>query len=300
MIDEARRRTTGRRQLAAVAGFAEVSPDVGTLDESALEAMLDEDPDAALTLLAEMTSATDVALRALARQLAARIVVDLARERSPDARGIGQFVTRRYRNPGDDLDLDRSLDVLTGADLARGGVRLDELSSRVWASRSTAWCLLVDRSGSMHGRPLATAALAAAAVAHRAERGEYAILSFARDVVAPKAMWEHRPVEDAVDRTLALRGHGTTDVAGALTAAAAQLATSSANRRIAVLLSDCRATEPGDVVAAASGLDRLVILAPEGDDAEATELADAVGARIARYSGPASVVSALSSVLDRG
>lgn len=273
---------------------------MGALDESALDAMLDEDPDAALTLLAELTGATDVALRALARRLAARVVVDLARDRLPDTRGIGQFVTRRYRNPGDDIDLDRSIDVLAGADLARGGVRLEELSSRSWADRSTAWCLLVDRSGSMHGRPLATAALAAAAVALRADRDEYAILSFARDVVAPKAMWEPRPVEQVVDRTLALRGHGTTDVAGALSAAAAQLATVSAARRIAVLLSDCRATEPGDVVAAASALDRLVILAPEGDDVDATRLADAVGARIARYAGPSSVVAALSSVLDRG
>ncbi len=273
---------------------------MGTLDESALDALLDDDPDTALTLLAEMTSATDAAVRALARRLAAQVVVDLARERPPDARGIGQFVTRRYRNPGDDIDLDRSVDVLMGADLARGGLRLDELSSRSWATRSTAWCLLVDRSGSMHGRPLATAALAAATVAFRAERGDYAVLSFARDVVAPKAMWEQRPVDEVVDRTLTLRGHGTTDVAAALTAAAGQLALSSATRRITVLLSDCRATEPGDVVAAASSLDRLVILAPAGDDAEATTLADAVGARIARYTGPASVVAALSSVLDRG
>jgi Mg-chelatase subunit ChlD len=277
-----------------------VSPELGALDESALEAMLDEDPDTALTLLAEMTSATDVALRALARRLASQIVVDLARERSPDARGIGQFVTRRYRNPGDDIDLDRSIDALTGADLGRGGVRLDELSSRAWATRSTAWCLLVDRSGSMHGRPLATAALAAAATAIRAARGDYAVLSFARDVVAPKAMWEQRSVEEVVDRTLALRGHGTTDVARALAAAAGQLATSSATRRVTVLLSDCRATEPGDVVAAASALDHLVILAPAGDDVEATGLADATGARIARYSGPSSVVTALSSVFDRG
>ena len=58
-----------------------------------------------------------------------------------------------------------------------------------------------------------------------------------------------QPVLDAV---LALRGFGTTDVAGALTAAADQLSRSRAGRRITVLLSDCRATTPGDVTRARS------------------------------------------------
>lgn len=280
-------------------GFADISPDVGELDEAALEDMLADDADDALALLAELTSATDAALRRRARELAARVVIDLARDRAPDAPGIGQFVTRRYRTPGDDIDLDRSVDVLLGQDRTKGGVRLDELSARAWANRSTAWCLLVDRSGSMHGRPLATAALAAAALAFRADRDEYAVLAFARDVVAAKAMWEARPAAEVVDRVLALRGHGTTDLAGALTAACRQLATSGAARRVVVLLSDCRATEPGDAIAAAGALDHLAVLAPEGDHEDAARFADAVGARWATYTGPSSVVAALSSVLDR-
>ncbi len=77
---------------------------------------------------------------------------------------------------------------------------------------------------------------------------------------------------------LALRGHGTTDLAGALHAAGRQLARSGAGRKITVLLSDCRATEPGDVVAAASALDELAIVAPAGDAEEADALAAAVGA----------------------
>jgi Mg-chelatase subunit ChlD len=277
-----------------------VSPEVGEIDEGALEELLDDDTDAALELLAEMTAATDARLRDRARLLAARIVIDLARDRTADAPGIGQMVTRRYRRPGDDVDLDRSMDVLVAAAGSGSAVAIDELSARTWSRRSTAWCLLVDRSGSMHGRPLATAALAAAALAHRADRDDYAVLSFGRDVVAPKAMWERRPVDTVVDRVLALRGHGTTDVAGALLSARDQLGCAGAARRVAVLLSDCRATEPGDVVAAARSLDQLVILAPEGDDAEAVALADAVGARVATYGGPSTVVAALSSVLDRG
>ena len=150
----------------------------------------------------------------------------------------------------------------------------------------------------MHGRPLATAALGAAAIAARAD-DQYAVLSFGREVVAVKAMWEQRSVDDVIDRTLALRGHGTTDVAKALLAAAQQQAAVTAGRRITVLPADCRATEPGDITAAARCLDELVILAPEGDSDEAALLAGTVGARWATVDGPSSIVAALASVLDR-
>jgi Mg-chelatase subunit ChlD len=285
--------------LSSTPGFTEVSPDVGALDEAAFDELLNADPDAALSLIAELTGATDAGLRQRARRLAARLMIELARDRPPDAAGVGQFVSRRFRSPDDDIDVDRSLDELVESRRAGRPVRPDDLAARGWARRSTAWCLVVDRSGSMHGRPLATAALAAAALALRADRDEFAVLSFARDVVAPKAMWERRPVDDVVDRVLALRGHGTTDVAGALVAAGEQLRASSAGRRVTVVLSDCRATEPGDAVAAARALDELVILAPEGDDADARRLADAVGARCTTYAEPSSVVAAIAAVLDR-
>jgi hypothetical protein len=98
---------------------------------------------------------------------------------------------------------------------------------------------------------------------------------------------------------LALRGYGTTALTAALGAAAVQLERSRASRRITVLLSDCRATVEGDVVAAAGGLDELVIIAPAGDDAEARVLSAACGARLATLDGPSDVVRAISSVLER-
>ncbi|NNE11676.1 MAG: VWA domain-containing protein [Ilumatobacter sp.] len=278
--------------------FAEISPDVGELDEAALADEMERDADQALALLADMTRATDARLRALARALAARLFLDLARQEPADATGIGRVVTMPYRPDRGDLDVDASLDGLLQARAGGRAIDPDELAIRAWAKPSTAWCLLVDRSGSMHGAPLATAALAASAVAARAE-GQYAVLCFGREVVAPKAIWETRSDEDVIDRVLALRGHGTTDVAGALLAAGAQLRQASAPRRVAIMLSDCRATEPGDVVAAARGLDDLVIVAPEGDSVEAAELAAAVGARFATVAGPSSIVPALVDVLDR-
>ena len=51
-----------------------------------------------------------------------------------------------------------------------------------------------------------------------------------------------RPPEDLVGDLISLRGHGVTDLAAALRAAAAQLGRASADERVAVLLSDCLRT----------------------------------------------------------
>lgn len=287
-----------RRELATNPLFEEVSADLGELDESALQDALAADADEALALLAEMSRATDSRLRELARSLASRLFLDLARQEPADAPGIGKMTPMSYRPDRGDVDVDGSLDELVAARAGRRAIDVDEVVVRAWAQPATAWCLVVDRSGSMHGEPLATAALAAAAIAARAGT-DYAVLSFARDVIAPKAIWEVRSTDDVIDRVLALRGHGTTDVAGALLAAGAQLRASSAPRQVAVLLSDCRATEPGDLVGAARTLDELVIVAPEGDSGDAEVLAAAVGAKWTTVGGPGTIVAALARVLSR-
>jgi Mg-chelatase subunit ChlD len=287
-----------RRELSRSPQFDDISPEVGQIDEAAVSEALAADPDELMSLLAQMSQATDARLRSLAKHLASRLFLDLARTQDHQAAGIGRMVTMPYRSDGGDLDVERSLEGIVAARSERRLVDPGDLSVRAWARPTTAWCLAVDRSGSMFGRPLATAALAAAAVAVRAER-EYAVLSFGREVVAPKAMWEVRSVDDVLDRVLALRGHGTTDVARALWSAAEQLRTASSTRRVTILLSDCRSTEPGDAVAAARSLDELVILAPEGDSEEAAQLAQACGAKWTTVDGPSSIVAALGRVLDR-
>ncbi len=277
--------------------FEEISPEVGELDEDALDRALDEDPDATLALLADLTGATDAKLRELARRLAGRLFLDLSKRGPARPRGVGQLRTQRYRPDGGDLDVDASLDALTTAAAEGSTVDPDDLRIRAWSTPGTAICLLVDRSGSMTGRPLATAAVTASAVAWRAPE-DYSVLSFGKDVVAAKSQDVAKSTEAVIDSVLALRGFGTTDVAGALIAAADQLARSRAGRKITVLLSDCRATAPGDVDAAARRLGELVIVAPESDAVEARELADQVGARFTTVAGPSDAAAALARVLD--
>jgi Mg-chelatase subunit ChlD len=299
LIDRARRRTTTRRQLARSALFPQVSPQVGELDDEAVETALRDDPDEALALLASLTAATDERLRAQARRLAAKVFVDIAQRGPHRVRGTRRIASVAHRTDAGDLDVDASLDAVVEARAAGAAVDVDRLRVRAWTTPATAWCLLVDHSGSMAGRSLATAGLAAAAVAARADPAHLAVLSFGRAVVAITALDERHDPTLVVDRILALRGRGTTDLAAALQAAAEQLGGARAGRRITVLLSDCRPTEPGDVVAAASGLDELVILAPHGDSDEAARLAADVGARWTTVAGPSQVPAALAAVIDR-
>src|SRR6266705_492175 len=101
-------KTTGRRELARNPRFAEISPEVGVLDERAVSRALADDP-AAFELLAAMTTATDETLRAAAIRLSASIVLERARAGRPSMRGISRLRPGRGATDGD-LDLDASID----------------------------------------------------------------------------------------------------------------------------------------------------------------------------------------------
>ena len=277
--------------------FEQVSPEVGELDETAVEEGLNDDPDETMAMLADLTAATDPRLRELARRLAARLYLDVSRRGPVRPRGIGKITSLPFTPDGGDLDIDASIDAIAEA---RGGhMALDPSRLRVrgWAKPGTALCLMVDRSGSMGGKPLATSAVAAAAVAWRAPQ-DYSVLAFGKDVVVAKSQDVFKESDRVVNDVLSLRGFGTTDVAGALRTAQMQLMRSTAGRRIAVLLSDCRQTVDGDAVAAAAALSELLIIAPAGDSDEADRLAAAVGAKIGYATGPSTVAAVLTQLLD--
>ncbi len=254
-----------------------------------------------MALLVDLTAATDVRLRELARRLAGRLFLDISRRGPVRPRGIGKIVEQPYRPDGGDLDLDASMEAIVEAGGTRPGrshgVDTERLRVRGWVKPGTALCLLIDRSGSMGGKPLATSAVAAAAVAWRAP-ADYSVLAFAKDVVVAKSQELDKASERVVNDVLSLRGFGTTDVAGALIAAAQQLSRSRAGRKITILLSDCRATVDGDPVAAAAGVEELMIIAPEGDSDEAEAFARRVGARLTTVSGPSAVADAIARLLD--
>lgn len=254
---------------------------------------LGEDPDEIMPLLALMSTATDPALRARVQALVPRLVLDRARAGSHGRSGTGRL-RRLPADRGGDLDIDSSLEAIAGARAAGRPPGLEELTAASWQRPDTALCLLLDRSGSMDGPRLVTAAMAAAACALRAS-GELAVVAFDRraEVVVELAA----PISplQCVERVLGLRGHGMTSLDAAFRAARLQLATARAPRRLTILLSDCRATDDIGPVPAARALDELVVIAPASDDEEARRLARAADAQIATIDG----IDELPRVLDR-
>ncbi|MEM8902203.1 MAG: vWA domain-containing protein [Actinomycetota bacterium] len=276
--------------------FEDVSPEVGQLDEAAFEELLAEDPDEALSMLADMTGATDERLRELARRLAARVVLDLARSGPPRARGVGRLRRRSAAVAVGDLDVEASLDAIVEARAGGGAPPLDDLYVNEWSRPDTALCLVIDASGSMGGDRLAMAGLAAAAAAFRAPV-DHSVLSFSDRVIAIKSQDVPRDAEAVVDDVFCLRGHGPTDLDFALTQARVQLERSRARRRVTVLLSDCEATTGDDPVPAARLLDELLIIAPEEARDEADRLGVAAGADVTTLSGPSDVARAFGRLL---
>ncbi len=293
---QSQKRTTSRRELARNERFEQISPEVGELDESAVDEAMRDDPDETLAMLADLVGATDVKLRELAKRLAGKLFIDVARRGPVRARGVGTLRELPYRPDGGDLDIDASMEAIIEG--RAGTIDVERLRVRGWVRPETALCLLVDRSGSMGGKPLATAALAAATVAYRSPQ-DYSVLAFGKNVVVAKGQLTPKPSDRVVNDVLSLRGFGTTDLAGALGVANEQLQRSRAGRKVTVLLSDCRSTVDGDPVAAAAGLTELVIVAPEADSDEAFAFAAKVGARCLTISGPSQVAEALTQALDR-
>lgn len=268
---------------------------MGELDLEALDDRLRSDPDDTLTLLVEMSHATDERLRAAVRRLAPRLILDQTRRGIPRNRGIAKpRPVPAHR--GGDLDLDRSMDAIVGARAEGRMPSLEDMTATDWNRPELALCLVIDHSGSMNGARLTTAAVAGAACLTYAPQ-EHAVLAFAATATPLKRISEAARPTGTVERILGLRGHGTTGLAGALREAQVQLAGARARRRVVLLLSDCRVTDEVDATPAARCLDELVILAPAEDDEEAQRLARASGARVAAIGSVLDIPAALNAML---
>ena len=100
-----------------------MSPEVGELDEAAVDEQMHQNPDDMLGMLADLTGATDPKLRDLARRLAGRLMLEIANKGRSRPRGIGKIVEQPYAPEAGDIDIDASLDALNEL---RHGVAPDE------------------------------------------------------------------------------------------------------------------------------------------------------------------------------
>ncbi|MCL4422912.1 MAG: VWA domain-containing protein [Actinobacteria bacterium] len=294
-IAEAKRLRTSRVDMARHPRFAMVSPRPSELDESAFELLAAEDPDSALELLTEMTGAVDPVLRRLATKLAGRVLLRMGQGGTSDNKGAPKL-TRQAATGDGDLDVEASLDAIIASAARQEAPSLDNLVERRWTSKRPAAALVIDRSGSMGGARLATAALAASVLATRMP-ADHCVLAFSGHVTVVKDIEDRRCPADVVEDLLALRGQGTTDAASALFAARLQLARSQAGRKIAIMLSDCRHNGSGDPALEGAWFDEVVLLAPATDSGDARRLARRMGARLVAIKGPSSIPAALTAAL---
>ncbi|MGA0322449.1 MAG: VWA domain-containing protein [Ilumatobacteraceae bacterium] len=283
--------------MTAIEHFDELSPEVGELDEHVMDRLLADSPDEAVSLLVTLGDAVDPELRAKARRVAERIVIDIARRGRAAQGKVGRLRSLPLRDGGD-LDVDAAVESLAES----GGSLVDADMLRVidWERPDTAVCLVIDRSGSMKGEALASAALAAAAVALRAP-AFHAVIAFSgtAEVVRSMVTSAHASADGVVDAVLSLKGHGTTNVSDGLRAAITEHEAARCGRHLTVLLSDCRDRAIDEAVPFAQSLEELVIVSPADDIADAQRFAEVTGAALVGVEGPHDVARALDEVLSR-
>lgn len=241
-------RASGPRSRGAAAARPG-STDPGFTDEQGVLVSADAESD-------EATAAVDPLARARARQIAARLAVPRARRDATAHRGTGDLASLPYRGGSDDIDLDRTIEML-----AERPMPDDEdiiVRERVRTRRSVV--LAVDVSGSMKGERVRTAAATVGALAAELQQDALGVLAFWSDAAILLPLGAPiRPME-LLDQLLRLPARGLTNVAFPLELAARQLAGVPVRDARVVLLSDCVHNAGPDPRPMAARLPRLDVL----------------------------------------
>jgi Mg-chelatase subunit ChlD len=179
-------------------------------------------------------------VRELARRITSRLSV---RPRSRDrsslvSGGVGRLASVPYRYNSDDIDLDRTLEVLTERPLPEDTDIV--VRERVQARRAVV--LMIDVSGSMRGEKTriaaATVGALAGALASSSGASELAVVAFWRDAAVVHRMGPVTSGARLLDDLLSIPAKGLTNVHFALSVGLAELSKARASRRCGILLSD--------------------------------------------------------------
>lgn len=170
----------------------------------------------------------------MAQRIARRLSLR-RRPRDPRAeRGAGKLASVPYRYRSDDIDLDRTIEVLTERPVPDDTDII--VRERMRARRAVV--LIIDVSGSMRGEKVRMAAATVAALSADLADDQLAVVAFWSDAALLTPLEAHVPAGRLLDRLLRIPARGLTNVHFALTVAHAELARSAARRRSAVLLTD--------------------------------------------------------------
>lgn len=243
-------------------------------------------------------SASDAATRALARKIAARLAVRRPRRDTHARRGVGELTSLRYRGSSDEIDLDRTLDVLAAIPMPED----DEIVVRERLHTKRSVVLVVDISGSMKGERVRTAAATVGALAGELNRDNLAVVAFWSDAAVLTRFGDPMTPLGILDTVLRIPARGLTNVQFALDTAAGLLRTVSSPDSRVVLLSDCvhnAGPDPRPTAARIPRLDILLDTSGENDVDLGRDLARLGHGRIRVIRTHRDVGPALSALFER-
>jgi len=240
----------------------------------------------------------DPLVRGRARQIAARLAVPRPRRDPTARRGAGELASVPYREGSDDIDLDRTLEVLAERPLPDD----HDIIVRERVRTRRAVVLAVDLSGSMRGERVRTAAATVGALAAELARDDLAVVAFWSDAAILLRLGQRIEPLRLLDELLAIPAKGLTNVGFALQVGLRELARQPARDARVVLLSDCvhnAGADPRPLAARLPRLDVLLDVGGEHDLELARDLARRGRGRLARIRHHRDVAPALGKAFAR-
>ena len=242
----------------------------------------------------------DLEVAAMAHRIAQNLAV---RRRPPVQRaehGPGRTLPLHYRYRSDDVDIDRTVEVLAERPCPDDTEIV--VRERVHARRAVV--LVADVSGSMRGEKAriaaATIAALSADLSGAGAGDQFAIVAFWSDAALIKAFDSQLSAVTILDRLLKIPARGLTNVSFGLEVAQAELTRSPLRRRSILLLSDVvhnAGADPRTVAARCDELNVMLETDGEHDAALAVELARAGRGRLAPVSNHRDVAAAMNRLL---
>jgi len=256
--------------------------------------VVSEDP-ADIVALEEHLPRFDPAVRAAARDIAARLWIRRTPDEASVRRGSGLLRSVPYRDGLDDIDLDRTLEVMSERPILED----EDIIVRERLRTERAIVLIVDVSGSMRDERIRTAAASAGALAGEFGRDDLAVLTFWSDAAWLSHFGAEVTPHRLLDSLLAIPTRGLTNIALPLELAARELGGRSAADARVLLLSDCvhnAGPDPRPIAARLPRLDILLDVAGERDLDLARQLARAGRGRLRPVRTHRDVAPALSAM----
>jgi Mg-chelatase subunit ChlD len=237
----------------------------------------------------------EAGVRERARQIAARLSLRRPRHGVNARRGAGQLVSVRYRGGADEIDLDRTLEVLAEKPFPED----DDIFVRERIRRRRSVVLIVDVSGSMKGERVRTAAATVGALAGELHSDDLAVIAFWSDASLLLPLGTSFTPLRLLDDLLRLPAQGLTNVGFPLQLAATELARKPNPEARVLLLSDCvhnAGADPRGPAAALPRLDVLLDSSGEKDEELGRELARIGRGRMFTISNHRQVAPALTAL----